>query len=549
MTRRSDAFVRFVNPDRHRVLLRVAAPACAAALLAAMLVWSRDFGATWDERALQKLGELIWGLYSGSLSRSEFVNSPEFSFGYARIYGLFVEFASAAAQQVIPGDLWVVRHYVNAVFGWAGVVFAYLMARRLFGAGAAWLAALLLVTMPRYVAESMNNPKDLPFAVLMLVAFYYIVTLRPRYPYMTWPHALKLAAAIALALGVRSMGLVLLGYAALALAIAVVVSRDWNPAHLAATAGRFAVIAVTALLGASAFWPWAQERPLTRPIEAFFLASTFSWGNPSLFMGQDLGSGDLPWYYLPTWIGITVPVVVLAGMAFAFARMVIRSDSRGQLAALWLYILVPSVYAIVRHLTLYDGIRHLFFIVPPMAILAAAGWDFVLASIGGRTRAIALVVLAALVAEPVAFQIRNHPNQTAYFSPVAGGPRGAFARYDMDYWGNCVLQATSWAADQAERATIPVGVASNAWEILAMDIARYRSLFFRRRHHTGYHLDIRLLKGRRDDLLSTNNDPSVVHRVTTADGTPLCVVVRGPAYPQLEERLVHGAGPEGPLHR
>ena len=32
----------------------------ALALLVAMIALSRDFGATWDERALQKLGELIW---------------------------------------------------------------------------------------------------------------------------------------------------------------------------------------------------------------------------------------------------------------------------------------------------------------------------------------------------------------------------------------------------------------------------------------------------------------------------------------------------------
>ena len=34
--------------------------------------------------------------------------------------------------------------------------------------------------MPRYIAESMNNTKDLPFAVLMLVGLYYILTIKPR---------------------------------------------------------------------------------------------------------------------------------------------------------------------------------------------------------------------------------------------------------------------------------------------------------------------------------------------------------------------------------
>ena len=171
MTSRPDARPGAFDTRRHRFLVRAAAPAVALALLVAMIALSRDFGATWDERALQKLGELIWDLYNGRMSRAEFLGTFELNFGYTRIYGLFVEFLSVAAQHVIPGDLWVVRHYVNAVFGWIGVVFAFLMARRLFGVRAGWLAAALLACMPRYMAESMNNPKDLPFAVLMLAAF------------------------------------------------------------------------------------------------------------------------------------------------------------------------------------------------------------------------------------------------------------------------------------------------------------------------------------------------------------------------------------------
>src|SRR5918995_1220033 len=139
MTSRIAARPRFFELDRHHFLTRAAAPAAAFALLVAMLVLSRDFGATWDERALQKLGELIWDLYSGELSRAAFLGSFELNFGYTRIYGLLVEFLSVAAQQVVPDDLWVVRHYVNALFGWVGVVFAFLMGLRLFGVRAAWL--------------------------------------------------------------------------------------------------------------------------------------------------------------------------------------------------------------------------------------------------------------------------------------------------------------------------------------------------------------------------------------------------------------------------
>jgi len=434
---------------------------------------------------------------------------------------------------------------VNAVFGWTGVVFAFLMARRFFGVRAGWLAAALLACMPRYMADSMNNPKDLPFAVLMLAASYYILSVKEHSPYFSWPHALKLGTAIALAVNVRSMGLLLLGYAGLALAIAIVAARDFDPWRLAVASGRFAVITLVALIGGAAFWPWAQEQPLTRPIEAFFLASGFSWGNPSLFMGEAISGTAVPWYYLPTWIAITIPGVVLIGMTFAGARLVFPAPGRARLAALWLLVLFPAVSAMVRHVSLYDGIRHMLFIVPPMAVLAAAGWEFLLRSTPGRGPAIVAGALALMLAEPFVFQIRNHPNQAVYFTPAVGGPRGAFGRYDLDYWGNCILEATEWAASQAARAGMPLGVASNAWEVAAMDAGRFNELYFRQQRQAGWHLNLLLLKGSTENITEIAADPGVLYRVRTADGTPLCVVLPGPDYPQVEGRLAYAPRPAG----
>jgi hypothetical protein len=199
---------------------------------------------------------------------------------------------------------------------------------------------------------------------------------------------------------------------------------------------------------------------------------------------------------------------------------------------------------IVRHLTLYDGIRHVFFIVPPLAIIAAAGWDRLLEE--SRTRLVAGLLVAVGIAEPLVFQVRNHPNQNVYFSPVIGGPRGAFLNFEMDYWGNCVLSAVKWSNEQAQLARMPLVVTGNAWEVVIVDTYRFRSLVFERSYRNSSHLDIRLLKGPRQAVLDTNARDDVVHRVVMADGTPICVVVPGRAYPQLKERLAQvAAWPNG----
>jgi hypothetical protein len=262
-------------------------------------------------------------------------------------------------------------------------------------------------------------------------------------------------------------------------------------------------------------------------------------------MGRDILPTGVPWFYLPVWMAITIPAVVIVGALIAVVlltgglrgRTVVRRH-RAELAGLWGFVLVPAAAVMVRHVSLYDGIRHVFFLVPPLAVVAGIGWDALLATVRPPLRGITTVVLAAGLLEPLAFSFRNHPHETVYFTPFIGGPRGAFGRFDMDYWGNCVLQAMDWSAQQAAEAGTPVGVAGNAWEIVAVDKLRYPSLWFRRREQAGYHLDIRLLKGPGRAVLDTASRTDVLHRVAAADGTPLCVVLPGPEYPELERRLV-----------
>ena len=70
-----------------------------------------------------------------------------------------------------------------------------------------------------------NNPKDIPFAVGMVWALYYIVRIVPELPRPRWSLVVKLGLACGLALGVRVGGLLLFGYLGLLLLSFVAVAR------------------------------------------------------------------------------------------------------------------------------------------------------------------------------------------------------------------------------------------------------------------------------------------------------------------------------------
>jgi hypothetical protein len=518
---------------------RLFAVAGALILLLVMVGLSRDFGFTWDERFQQKYGEEIWDYAHGRLPRSSF----DTDWGNQYLYGGLVEILCVAAQHAFPGDTYVIRHMVIAVFGWTGIVFCGLAAARAFGARAGWIAAILLTVSPRYFGDAMNNPKDAPFAALAMAALYYTLTIDWRPPHLSWTHAAKLAAVIALAINVRPLGLVLLGYAAGAIMLVAAVEAWRSTAadrwrSVGVTVVRLAVVAIASIPLGTVAWPWAQGQPFVRPIQAFLISTRVNWaaGFDVLYDGAIVGAGSTPWHYVPKWLAMALPPVLLAGLVLSC--LIWRLGSRAVVGwcALGAFAFAPVAMAIWRNATIYDGIRHLLFIVPPLTALAAGGWAAAM-TFSPRARVAAVVALAIGIAEPVVFQIRNHPNQIVYFSPLFGGPKAAFARYDMDYWANSVLQAVKWSDRLARDLGTSIVVTGKPDQAVESDAARFKSLKFTRLYRPDVQLDIRLLRGSPVGIHEFADSADVLYRVTMADGTPLCVVLPGPAFGPIRDRM------------
>jgi len=514
----------------------------AVSLLPIFVLASFDFGATWDEKARHRYGELIWEYLRGRRSRASFVGD-----GATLYYSGLFDVICVMVERWVPIERYVLRHVINAIFGWIGVVFCGRLAARLFGTWSGILAMILLAASPRYFADSMNNPKDLPFAAMTVVALYYFSTISPTWPYMSRATAIKIAVALALALNIRAAALLYVGYlAVLVMAFAIAErNRDWR--RLADTACRLAAVAVAVLLFGTAFWPWAQGAPLTRPVEALLGMASAPWAGGVLFSGREYAAPDLPWYYPLWWLLISTPLVVLAGAVLSL----LASRERGwslRTNALWAVAALPVLLVIVRDSTLYDGLRHLLFIYPILVVLAAAGWAAWLSerSRPWVRRSAAALLVAGLV-NVLAFDVRFHPHQTVYFNELVGGPRGAFAKFDMDYWGNCVLEAVAWSANTARLSGRAVTISGNPWHLVQLNAGRFHELAFTFPWRPHY-LDVRLNRGSAEGVRDLANREDALYRVQTPDGVVLCVVLPGPAFAELQPYLPRPSSPASP-HR
>jgi hypothetical protein len=492
-----------------------------------MVLASFDFGVTWDEKDRHRNGELVWQFLRGLRSRSAFAETG------GHLYPGMFDVICAALEEWIPLNRYALRHAINAVFGWIGVVYCGRLAGRLFGAWPGVLAMVLLALSPRYFADSMNNPKDLPFAAMTVVALYYISTVSPRWPYVSAAGGVKIAVALALALNIRVGALLYLGYFGMLVGVFVLAERTTDWRRLADTAARVLAVALGTLVLGTVFWPWAGGAPLTRPFQALLGAANYPWDGTVLFRGYEYGATELPWYYAPWWFMISLPPVVLAGVALSVAFAATREEVFRRIA-LWMIAVAPVAAGIVMKSTLYDGIRHLQFVTPVLVLLAAGGWAGVLARARDiRLRRGAAVVLTAGIASVFVFHVRAHPNQGVYFNALVGGPRGAFKNYDLDYWGNCVLQAVEFGVDLARSSGVPVTISGNPSHIVQLNSERFREVAFTYGSRNRHYLEVKLARGPVLALRKLASEPAL-HQVRTPDGAVLCTVVPGPAFGEFE---------------
>jgi hypothetical protein len=428
-----------------------------AGLLGVMLATFLDYGITWDEGVQNRYGRRIvrWYATLGADARAVEQND-------LYLYGGLFELVVQGAQRVSGLGVYENRHLVNTLFGFAGFVGVWGLGRRLGGGAAGFLAVLFLALTPGYYGHVFANPKDLPLASLFVLSAWAILRAGDTLPRPGWPQVLGVGVVIGLTAGVRVAGLALFGYAAVAWLGRLWLLRGGAPARAAERlreAGRVAV----AWLGAVAvgwtvmvaLWPWAQLDPLGHPPRALRRFAHF-WNPQVLWEGRLVAAEELPRSYLPKMLLLTLPelyfVAALLGvtaLAVLLRRRPCPAPDRGRLLeVLWVaaLALLPVAWAVWHRTPLYNGYRHVLFVVPFLAVLAALAAAAFLRAGGARpVRAAGALALVASLGLAAADSVALHPYQYVFFNRViAGGLPRAAERYDTDYWNASYAEGIDW---------------------------------------------------------------------------------------------------------
>ncbi len=412
-----------------------------------------DYGVTWDEDVHNWYGVFVLDYYLSLFKDGRCLNWLNLY-----NYGAAFDTIAAALNRFSPFGTYETRHLLNGFLGVLGIAGSWKLARSLGGPRAGFIAALLLLAIPNYYGQMFNNPKDIPFAVGMVWSIYYMVRIIPLLPRPKWSLVAKLGVATGMALGVRVGGLLIFCYAGLLLLCFVVWRGIETPRPRRILADGFAscwrVLVPTIIVAYPVmllFWPWAQESPIANPLHSLLFFSHETFPYRTLFAGHYFPASDLPWIYLPTYIIIALPELVLAlALAAPVAALVVirrlscseRRDWILRHGLLAFAIVFPVAYAVTIKAVLFDGMRHFIFVLPLIAVAAALVADRLLDRLAHFKYCRPIYgALALYGVGHFSMMAMLHPNEYVYYNGFVGGVEGAQGLFKLDYWANSYAEA------------------------------------------------------------------------------------------------------------
>ena len=424
------------------------------------------------------------------------------------------------------------NHFLYFLTFQLGTVSLFFLARRWTSETAAFGTALLFNTQPLLLGHAFMNPKDVVFMSLFTASatlgFWMVdraeksfqATGRPPGDSVrsffegflrldVWLAGLVLGFASAIRVAAPLVDLVILAY--------ILLSRRWQ------VLPRFFAYGVIAFGSMILFWPYLWPDPLGRLVGSIFYSAQYPDVHLTLFRGVLVDANQIPLSYLPVLLAIqlteTTLLLMLAGGLVLIRRL------RWDLVALTLiWFALPAAAIVGFRVNLYDNFRQVFFILPPLFLIAGLGLDWALTLIQrpvARSLLLFLILLPGLYAN-----IRLYPYQYVYYNQVVGGVKGAYRNFELDYWRLGFKEAQTYLnRTTEENADIFVGNSKPSAQTFARSDLRFNTFGGRKRNWEKYDYIIVSTSGNADQEFAEFRTVFIVER----DGVPL-VYVKMPQF-------------------
>ncbi len=427
----------------------------ATLLLLIMLKGGRDAGISGDEYLHYNQSVSVYNYFASLGKDTAALNTPNTHLKY---YGQsYDNLTTILIRWFSIDDIFLFRHLSCSLAGWVAIVVTAFFAIWLEGYIAGILVLLLFALSPTFLGHAQNNLKDIPFALSYIAALFFTLKLFFHNNKPKTYTAILLTLSIALSISIRSGGLILICYLFLFLILfnyyIYQKNNNFNWILSLRQLATIVIISITALMLSLILWPYALQNPIHNVLKSYEVMSQFPTTIRQVFEGKTEWSDLMPWYYLPKYMVITIPLIVFSGVvAFvALTKKIISHENLLKYGFLIFSVLFPIIFVIYEKSNLYGAWRHFLFVYPSIILLSAIGLFYLFKYLNSKyVKIILLIFSLGLVIHPLKFMLLNHPYYYMYYNQLVGGLNGAYGKYETDYYYNTIRDGSDWLTKYLE---------------------------------------------------------------------------------------------------
>lgn len=363
-----------------------------------------------------------------------------------RFYGVAFDLPAVILEYLFFGingndqKIYEFRHLLTFIIFFIGIYFIKAQSKKLFSSNLLGLVAIvLLILSPRFFAEAFYNSKDIIFMSLLSINIYFLIKILKK---TNLKYLIIISFITALSINLRVIGILFYPLTLFVLIFAnycEIINR--NKLYKIAL-----IYLITSTFLTIIFFPYLWSNPIENFLEAINTMSNFpvQENSNTLYFGEWISLGNLPWHYLPSWILITTPPFIIFLFFFGLIKTIkdlldrpIKKYSSKEIFLItnFLIIITPILAIIILNAKVYNGWRHIYFIYPSIIIISTYGFKYffeILRNFNfGKFICFASFFMFTIYQSFWIF--KTHPMQNVYFNSFVNKTWNT--QFDLDYWG------------------------------------------------------------------------------------------------------------------
>jgi tetratricopeptide (TPR) repeat protein len=507
--------------------------ACSAILLLLMLLMSKNAGISCDEVLHYDHSVSVINYFASHGKDHSALETPV---THLRYYGQsYDNIVTVLINWFNISEVYDFRHLMSALVGWLTIFITALFAVWLSGYRTGILVIFLFAISPTFLGHTQNNLKDIPFALSYIAGTFFTLRLLSGDKQLRKTDMLFLFLSISFSISLRATGLILICYLFLIyLLYAFVKNRTeniyWHGRNLL----------IISLLSCAAFylgillWPYALQAPVKHVLESYRVMAHFPETFRQLFEGKMIWSDQMPWYFIPKSMAITIPLIILTGflLFFLYPGKLLKTGKALNYGILLFSILFPLLFVIISKSNIYSSWRQFLFLYPAIVILSATGFILFFDSFKKKlAKWIIPAIMIFLAFNPVKFMIKNPSYYYLYYNQLAGGLRGAYSNYETDYYYTGQTEASRWLIEYFREKKIDSAVVTATYPVKWQfrNNPGIKTTYVRYEERSTRDWDYAIVTNRYIPPLTLRNNlwpPDDAIHVIYADSVPICAVLK-----------------------